>query len=72
MSLHALTRRQAKSDGYKRQRTTRVFLCASSPDESGSQALDWCLDGLVQDSDELVVLRGFDTEDLGASRALNA
>lgn len=55
---------QAKSDGYKRQRITRVFLCASSPDESGSQALDWCLDSLVQDSDELVVLRGFDTEDL--------
>lgn len=55
---------QVKSDGYKRLRTTRVFLCAASPDESGSEALDWCLESLVQDGDELVVLRGFDTDDL--------
>lgn len=47
-----------------RSRSTRVFLCASSPDESGRQALDWALDALVQDSDELIVFRGVDTEDL--------
>lgn len=56
---------QAKSEGYKRNRSTRVFLCASSPDESGTQALDWVMDSLIQDGDELVVLRGFDTEVLG-------
>ena len=54
-----------QSDGYTRNRSTRVFLCASSPDESGKQALDWALDSLVQDGDELIVFRGVDTEDLG-------
>jgi len=39
-------------------------LCAASPDESGRQALDWALESLVQDGDELVVFRGFDEEDL--------
>lgn len=54
-----------QSDGYTRNRATRVFLCAASPDESGSQALDWALDALVRDGDELIVLRGIDQEDLG-------
>jgi hypothetical protein len=54
-----------QSDGYARHRATRVFLCAASPDESGSQALDWALDSLVQDGDELIVYRGVDPEDLG-------
>jgi hypothetical protein len=54
-----------KSDGYARSQSTRVFLCASSNDESGRQALDWALDALVQDSDELIVFRGVDTDDLG-------
>jgi len=54
-----------KSDGYKRTRRTRVFLCASSPDESGLKALEWCLEELVSDDDELVVVRGFDAGDLG-------
>lgn len=56
-----------ESVGYTRTPQTRVFLCASSPDESGSQALDWALDALVQDGDELVVFRGIDEEVLGAS-----
>jgi len=54
----------AKSEGYARNRATRVFLCAASRDASGSQALDWALDGLVQDGDELIVFRGVDQEDL--------
>ncbi|KAH7107070.1 hypothetical protein BKA62DRAFT_685941 [Auriculariales sp. MPI-PUGE-AT-0066] len=57
---------QAKSEGYRRSRTTRVFLCASSPDESGLEALEWSLESLVQQSDELVVLRGLDHEDVKA------
>ncbi|KAG1805478.1 uncharacterized protein BJ212DRAFT_1449607 [Suillus subaureus] len=44
-----------QSDGYARNRATRVFLCASSPDESGP----WCKTG-----DELIVFRGVDPEDL--------
>ncbi|KZT64452.1 hypothetical protein DAEQUDRAFT_747442 [Daedalea quercina L-15889] len=53
-----------QSDGYVRNRHTRVFLCASSPDESGRQALDWALESLVQDGDELIVFRGVDTDEL--------
>jgi len=56
---------QVKSDGYERTPSTRVFLCASSPDESGSHALDWTIENLVQGGDELVVFRGIDQEDLG-------
>jgi len=55
---------QVKSDGYERSPSTRVFLCASSPDESGRHALDWTIESLVQDGDELVVFRGIDQDDL--------
>ncbi|KAN0139186.1 universal stress protein A family protein C25B2.10 [Lactarius tabidus] len=55
---------QVKSDGYDRTPSTRVFLCASSPDESGRHALDWAIEGLVQDGDELIVFRGIDQDDL--------
>lgn len=58
---------QVKSEGYRRNRSTRVFLCAASPDESGSEALEWCMESLVQDCDELIVFRGVDTEELGTS-----
>lgn len=54
-----------QSEGYIRTRSTRVFLCASSPDESGSAALEWALESLVQDGDELVVFRGIDPDDFG-------
>jgi hypothetical protein len=57
---------QVKTEGYRRSRNTRVFLCASSPDESGSEALEWCLESLVQDGDELIVFRGADEDVLGA------
>lgn len=56
---------QAKSDGYERSPNTRVFLCASSPDDSGRQALDWTIESLIQDGDELIVFRGIDQDDLG-------
>ena len=56
-----------QSSGYARNRATRVFLCASSPDESGGQALDWALGELVRDGDELIVLRGVEKEELGES-----
>ncbi|KAG6834158.1 hypothetical protein H0H93_011503 [Arthromyces matolae] len=53
---------QVKSEGYVRTASTRVFLCASSPDESGREALDWSLETLVQDGDELIVYRGVDED----------
>ena len=56
---------QVKSEAYKRNRGTRVFLCAASSDESGMEALDWVMESLVQDGDELIVFRGVDTDDLG-------
>jgi hypothetical protein len=40
----------------------RVFLCASSPDESGQEALDWALESFVQDGDEFVVFRGVEED----------
>ncbi|KAJ7252377.1 hypothetical protein B0H12DRAFT_1118027 [Mycena haematopus] len=53
---------QVKSEGYARTRSTRVFLCAAGPDESGREALDWSLEALVQDGDELIVCRGIDED----------
>lgn len=53
-----------KSDGYKKTRNTRVYLCAASADESGKEALEWSISNLVEDGDELVVVRGFAPEDL--------
>ncbi|KAJ2916236.1 hypothetical protein MD484_g4177, partial [Candolleomyces efflorescens] len=53
---------QVKSAGYKRTRNTRVYLCAASTDESGVEALDWCLESLVQDGDEVIIFRGVDEE----------
>ncbi|KAF8273561.1 hypothetical protein EI94DRAFT_1715278 [Lactarius quietus] len=55
---------QVKSDGYERTPSTRVFLCASSPDDSGRHALDWAIEGLVQSGDELIIFRGIDQDDL--------
>lgn len=56
-----------QSDGYARSKNTRVYLCAASSDESGTQALDWALDSLVQEGDELIVFRGVDVDDLSES-----
>lgn len=42
-----------------------MFLCASSPDESGREALDWALETFVQDGDEFVVFRGVEEDVLG-------
>ncbi|EPQ50757.1 hypothetical protein GLOTRDRAFT_49836 [Gloeophyllum trabeum ATCC 11539] len=55
---------RVKSDGFEKGKCTRVFLCAASPDESGMQALDWACESLVQDGDELIVLRGIGEEEL--------
>jgi hypothetical protein len=48
---------QAKSDAYRRTRNTRVFMVAVSPDESGSEALEWLMESLIEDGDEVVAVR---------------
>lgn len=68
-SMFSFTLR-VKSDGYKRSRNTRAFLCASSPDETGREALDWSLESLVQDGDELIVFRGVDEDVLNKPHEL--
>jgi len=55
---------QAKSEGYRRGRGTRNFLVAASLDVSGSEALDWVIESLIEDGDELIVFRGFPEEEL--------
>ncbi len=59
---------QAKSDGYKRSRSTRVFMIAVSPDEAGEDALDWLMNELVEDGDEVVALRVLELDEEGESR----
>ncbi|ORX37655.1 hypothetical protein BD324DRAFT_578323 [Kockovaella imperatae] len=54
---------QAKSEGYKRSRNTRVFAVAVSPDESGEDALDWLMTELVEDGDEIVAIRVIDIDE---------
>lgn len=56
---------QAKSDGYKRSRSTRVFAIAASPDESGEDALDWLMNELAEDGDEIVAIRVLELDDEG-------
>ncbi|KAI6145246.1 hypothetical protein BKA82DRAFT_4171496 [Pisolithus tinctorius] len=61
---------RVESEGYTRNPATRVFLCASSPDESGRGALDWAVECLVQDGDELIVFRGIDQDELDKDHEL--
>lgn len=56
-TLFVLRSSQAKSDAYRRTRNTRVFMVAVSPDESGSEALEWLMESLIEDGDEIVAVR---------------
>ena len=58
---------QAKSEGYKRSRNTRVFAVAVSADESGEDALDWLMAELVEDGDEVVAIRVIELDEGGRS-----
>lgn len=62
----------AQSEDYTRTRETRVFLIAVSPDESGAEALDWAMENIVEDGDEVVALRVVELDEDGAcsSRSL--
>ena len=64
--------RQAKSEGYKRSRNTRVFAIAVSNDESGESALDWLMSELVEDGDEIVAIRVIELDEGGESKGILA
>ena len=63
---------QAKSEGYKRSRNTRVFAVAVSPDESGESALDWLMTEVVEDGDEVVAIRVIELGEGGGSYSCSA
>ncbi|KAG2085145.1 hypothetical protein BD769DRAFT_1536284 [Suillus cothurnatus] len=50
-------------DVYARSRATRVFLCASNPDEIGRCTLTLALKSLVQNKDKLILFRGINPEE---------
>ncbi|KAL9939467.1 hypothetical protein V8E36_001284 [Tilletia maclaganii] len=51
---------QVKSKGYRRTRNTRTFMCAVDGNSYSTHALEWLLDNLVEDGDEVVALRVLD------------
>lgn len=62
-----IIRDQAKSEGYKRSRNTRVFAVAVSDNEAGEDALEWLMSELVEDGDEIVAIRVIELDEDGQS-----
>ncbi|RUS15021.1 hypothetical protein BC937DRAFT_93017 [Endogone sp. FLAS-F59071] len=59
---------QAKSQGYKRSKRSRCFLVATDLNTYSDYALEWTIERLVDDGDEVVVLRVV-TVDMNASKS---
>ncbi|WFD45693.1 hypothetical protein GLX27_000317 [Malassezia furfur] len=53
---------QVKSHGYSRTKHTRTFMCAVDATESSERALEWIMENLVDDGDEIVAVRVLDSE----------
>ncbi|KAK9368026.1 hypothetical protein V1509DRAFT_625143 [Lipomyces kononenkoae] len=51
---------QVKHDGYVYNRLSRTFLCGTDQNEYSDYALEWLLDEIVDDGDEIVCLRVVD------------
>ncbi|KAK9460284.1 uncharacterized protein V1516DRAFT_712352 [Lipomyces oligophaga] len=51
---------QSKFTGYRYSRLSRTFLCGTDTNEYSDFALEWLMDELVEDGDELVCLRVVD------------
>ncbi|KAK9487307.1 hypothetical protein V1527DRAFT_461232 [Lipomyces starkeyi] len=51
---------QVKHDGYIYNRLSRTFLCGTDQNEYSDYALEWLLEELVDDGDEIVCLRVVD------------
>ncbi|KAF9912075.1 hypothetical protein EC991_001021 [Linnemannia zychae] len=48
---------QAKTDGWRRTRRSRTFLVGTDLNEYSSHALQWVMENMVEDGDEIVALR---------------
>ena len=63
---------QVKSKGYLRTKNTRTFMCAVDSNTYSERALEWLMESLVEDGDEVVALRVLegeaDTIDQGEAR----
>ncbi|CEH18283.1 SUGAR UTILIZATION REGULATORY PROTEIN IMP2 [Ceraceosorus bombacis] len=53
---------QVKSRGYKRTKNTRTFMCAIDENAYSERALEWLMESLVEDGDEIVALRVLEGE----------
>ncbi|CAO1618770.1 unnamed protein product [Parajaminaea phylloscopi] len=65
---------QVKSHGYQRTRNTRTFMCAVDENPYSERALEWLMESLVEDNDELVtvsVLEG-DPDEIDQEQAREA
>lgn len=53
---------QVKSRGYLRTKNTRTFMCAVDNNSHSERALEWLMENLVEDGDEIVAVRILDGE----------
>ncbi|KDN46993.1 hypothetical protein K437DRAFT_223350 [Tilletiaria anomala UBC 951] len=53
---------QARSKGYVRTKNTRTFMCAVDNNTYSERALEWLMESLVEDGDEVVALRVLEGE----------
>jgi hypothetical protein len=58
-----------KHKGYQSTRRSRTFLCGTDQNEYSDFALNWLIDELVQDGDEIVCLRAVEKDSAMASDA---
>lgn len=58
-----------KHKGYQTQRRSRTFLCGTDQNEYSEFALEWLLDELVDDGDEIICLRAVEKDSRMASDA---
>ncbi|PWN30530.1 adenine nucleotide alpha hydrolases-like protein [Jaminaea rosea] len=65
---------QVKSHGYQRTRNTRTFMCAVDRNSYSERALEWLMESLLEDNDEIVtvtVLEG-DPDEIDQEQARDA
>ncbi|KAG0248513.1 hypothetical protein BG011_010186 [Mortierella polycephala] len=48
---------QAKTDGWKRTKTSRTFLVGIDSNDYSAHALEWVMENMIEDGDEIVALR---------------
>jgi nucleotide-binding universal stress UspA family protein len=53
---------QVKSRGYTRTKNTRTFMCAVDDNTYSERALEWLMESLVSDGDEIVAVRVLEGE----------